>query len=350
MWVADMDFASPQPVIDALKARVNHGVFGYTEPYAAVVEAVQNYLLNTHKFECRKEWIVWLPGLVPALNLICKAFEGSVMMNTPIYPPFLTAPAHADRPQHRVPLSWDGSQWTLDWAAMEEAVEPQTRVFLLCNPHNPVGRVYRRKELEQLAEFALRHDLIIASDEIHCDLILDPGLEHIPFLNLAPEVQERTIALYAPSKTYNLPGLACSFAVIPNARLRAAFKRVARGVITEINAMGYTACDAAYRYGAPWLADLIQQLRRNRDFTVSFLSEHTPEITHYPVEATYLSWMDVRTLGLENPAAFFESHGIGLSDGAHFGTEGFLRLNFGCPPSLLQEGLNRLKSAVEHAR
>lgn len=349
MWVADMDFPSPRPIQDALARRAAHGIYGYTVPYPSVVESVLAYLEERHGLAVEETHIVWLPGLVPALNLVCRAFEGAVMTHIPIYPPFLTAPLHANRALHKVPLTTSGASWEIDWDAMEAAMTPDTKVFLFCNPHNPVGRVFRKDELLKLLDFATRHDLVLTADEIHCDLVLSESAHHQPFLGLGDEARERTIALYAPSKTYNLPGLACAFAVIPNPRLRAAFRRAARGIITEVNAFGYAACEAAYREGEPWRRELIQQLRQNRDTLRGFLRDQCPEIGIYPVQATYLAWLDVRALNLKNPAKYFEDFGIGLSDGAQFGTPGFLRINFGCPPKLLKEGLSRLKSAYDHA-
>lgn len=350
MWVADMDFRSPEPVLEALRRRTRHGVFGYTEPQERLVDTVMKYLGERHDFPVQRDWILWLPGLVPALNIISRAFSGSLLTATPIYPPFLFAPEYAEKELVRVPLRVEENRWTWDWERLEEAVRPDTRVLLLCHPHNPVGRVFGREELGRLAAFAARHDLIVSSDEIHCDLILDPGLRHIPFATLSSDARERTISLFAPSKTYNLPGLACAFAVIPNKELRHAFRKTARGIITEVNAMGYAACEAAYAEGEPWRLRLIDQLRRNRDRLQEFLSERVPQVVTTHVEATYLAWIDVRPLSLDNPASHFEKHGLGLSDGRLFGMPGFLRMNFGCPPSVLEEGLRRFERAANVAR
>ncbi len=349
MWVADMDFASPEPVQQALADRVAHGVYGYTIPYPSLLDSVRAYLRDMHRLEIAEKEIVWLPGLVPALNLVCRAFEGEVMTHVPIYPPFLTAPVHADRVLHKVPLRWTGIEWEIDWAAMEKAVTANTKVFFLCNPHNPVGRVFRKNELLRLLDFCRAHDLVVTADEIHCDLVLSEDTRHEPFLGLGDAARECTIALYAPSKTYNLPGLACAFAVIPSPQLRAAFRRAARGIITEVNAFGYAACEAAYRSGDPWRRKLIARLRRNREILQDFLRAECPDVETYPIEATYLAWIDVRSLGLDHPAAHFEEFGLGLSDGSQFATPGFLRLNFGCPQATLEEGLKRFQLAYDHA-
>lgn len=352
LWVADMDFFSPPAVISALEERARHGVFGYTLPYASVIESVVHWMSRRYDDKIDPLWLYWLPGLVPALNVMARAYcaeNEAVMTCTPVYPPFLTAPVWQGRQLISVPLAVVNNRYTFDLDAMEAAVTPETRVFVLCNPHNPVGRVYQRAELEAVARFCERHDLVLVSDEIHADLILNPDCRHVGIRTLGRDVADRTVTLHAPSKTFNLPGLACSFAVIENANLRAKFQRAARGTITEINAMGYTGCEAAYRHGEPWLDALLEQLRNNRDLVYQFAGEHMPRLGLLPMEATYLAWFDVRPLHLENAMAHFESHGIGLSDGQHFGVEGWLRLNFGCPKAMLREGLRRMKLAYDAA-
>jgi cysteine-S-conjugate beta-lyase len=348
LWVADMDFKSPPAVIEALQSRLNHGVFGYTVPYHEVVDATISYLRNRHGIETHPDWLVWMPGLVPALNIACRTFgePGSgVIINTPVYPPFLSAPGFSDRRRISVPLACHDGTWSIDWNAMDAAITPDTKLFVLCHPHNPVGRIWTRAELEQIIEFCERHNLTLVSDEIHCDLNLNDA-PHIATLTLGERATKRTIAMYSPSKTYNLPGLACAFAVIPDDTLRTAIKRTARGIITEINAFGYAGCAAAYRHGEPWRKELIQYLRKNRDLAYNFVRDNLPGVVMHPMEATYLAWLDVRALKLETPVKFFEDHGVGLSNGIDFGTPGFLRLNFGCPRARLQEGLDRMARAV----
>lgn len=349
MWVADMDFVSPPEVRAALSDRVAHGVFGYTVPPAEAVSEVLRYLQNRHGVDAEADDLVWLPGLVQGLNLVCRAAGTSgdgVMVNTPVYPPFLSAPVFSDRERIAVSLKEEAGVWTFDREAMEAAVNPRTRLFLLCNPHNPVGRVFSREELLWLLDFCERHDLWICADEIHCDLILNE-VPHIPFLSLGERARARTIAFYSPSKTYNQPGLACAFAVIPNPHLRAAFQKVCRGVITEVNCFGYAGCTAAYRHGEPWRQELIRVLRQNRDTLVSHLAEHHPAVRIPRIEATYLAWLDLRAWDFPHPAAHMEAHGLSLSNGVDFGGErGCLRLNFGCPPATLEEGLRRLSRAL----
>ena len=349
LWVADMDFRSPQAVIDALHERVDHGVFGYTHPPESLVEAVLEHLQRDFDWPVNPDWLVWLPGLVCGLNVLCKAVGEAgdeVITFTPIYPPFMSAPPLANRTTVRVPLVLAGGRWIADLDALERAITPRTRMLLLCSPHNPVGRAWTRGELRQFAEVALRHDLVIGSDDIHAGLILDEGVRHIPIATLSPEIARRTITLFAPSKTYNIPGLGCSFAVVSDPGLRKRFIRAAGRIVPHVNLLGYTAAEAAYRSGEGWRQALLDYLRGNRELVHREISA-IPGLATTHVEATYLSWIDARGTGIENPAAFFEGAGVGLSDGADFGSPGFVRLNFGCSRSLLAEALGRMAKAVK---
>lgn len=349
-WVADMDFTTAPEIITALQKRLDHGVFGYTIPYEEPIQAILAYLKRQHSYEAKARWLDFLPGLVPAINLCCHAFTqtgDSVMTATPVYPPFLTAPDYAKRELIKVPLCLnDDDRWTFDFDAMEAAVQPNTRLFILCNPHNPVGRVYTREELTRLGDFCERHDLILISDEIHCDLVFDPTKQHIVTATLGGSIAARTITLMAPSKTYNLPGLACAFSIIENDKLRQQFEKTSRGIITEVNCFGYAACAAAYNHGDSWRQALISYLRENYELIYQFVKDNLPGITFRPMESTYLAWFDVSALKLENPARFFEDHGIGLSDGAPFGCPQHLRLNFGCPRDRLLNALEKIASAA----
>jgi len=353
LWVADMDFRSPPEVIAALQARVDHGVFGYARPVPAMTAAVVAMLQARHGWTIEPAWLVWLPGLVVGLNVAARAFARrgeAVLCTPPVYPPFMTAPAHQGRAVLTAPLALNSAErrWEIDWDALERAVTPQTRLFFLCHPHNPVGRVFRRDELTRLAGFCLRHDLLLCSDEIHCDLILD-DLRHVPAALLGPEIARRTITLLAPSKTYNLPGFGTSLAVIPDAELRARFVRATAGIVAEVNVLGYTACAAAYREGEPWRQALLAYLRGNRALLLAALDRDLPGVRlEAPIEATYLAWLNVAALGLPDPAAHFERAGVGLSDGRHFGAAParYLRLNFGCPRATLAEALARMKRAL----
>ena len=216
---------------------------------------------------------------------------------------------------------------------------------MFCHPHNPVGRAYTLEEIETVATICERHDIIICSDEIHCDLVLDPESRHVPTALVDPEIAQRTITLMAPSKTFNLPGLSCSFAVIPNATIRHRFKREMAGIVPSVNVMGLTATLAAYRHGWPWHTALLSYLRDNRRRVAEAVSA-MPAISMSHVEATYLAWIDIRATGLDEPVRFFEEAGVGLSDGREFGGPGFVRLNFGCPRSILEKALERMHKAL----
>ncbi|MGK0237181.1 MAG: cystathionine beta-lyase [Candidatus Pelagisphaera sp.] len=352
MWVADMDFKSPEPVLQALHERIDHGIFGYARPEQSATEAILEMLERNYGWKVKEEWLVWLPGLVVGLNITSRAFTepgDNILTNTPIYPPFLLGPRFQNRSVTKAKMILDGNKWVIDWDAMEAAVDEKTKIFLFCNPYNPCARVFERDELKRVEAFCERHDLILCSDEIHCELLLD-GREHTPIATLSEATAQRSLTLIAPSKTYNLAGLGCSLAIIPNDDLRRRFNSAARGIMAEVNNLGYVACEAAYRHGGPWLDELRTYLAGNRDLIQTFIQEHIPEIGLYKHEATYLSWMDVSKLKLKDPVGHFESHGIGLTDGAFFDSPSHVRLNFGCPRSTLQEGLNRMKTAVEALR
>jgi cystathionine beta-lyase len=354
MWVADMDFLSPPEVIRDLRARVDHGVFGYTVPYPAVTDAVLTYLKERHAIEAAADQLVWLPGLVQGLNLVCRASgsEGdAVMVNTPVYPPFLSAPLFSKRKRITSELvQMEDGRYTFDREGMEQAVTPETKLFILCNPHNPVGRVFDREELAWLLDFCERHDLWICSDEIHCDLLLK-DVEHIPMLAFGERAAKRTITFMSASKTYNVPGLACAYAVVPNPEIRKAFQQVCRGIITEVNCFGYMGTIAAYTHGEPWRKEMLKVLQTNLDLIERTLRERHPKVKMPVMEATYLAWLDVRAYGLENPVSFFEAHGLGLSNGMDFGApSGFVRLNFGCPTSVLEQGLALFCDALDSVR
>ncbi|MEJ2571533.1 MAG: PatB family C-S lyase [Anaerolineales bacterium] len=349
LGVADMDFASPPAVLDALRARVDHGVFGYSYPTRELTATIQARLEKKYAWEIEEEWIVWLPGLVPGLNAACRAagdVGDHVLSAVPVYPPFLSAPKNMRRELRTAPLQLDGERWTFDFEALEAAVTPKTRLFMLCNPHNPVGRAFSRQELEALAEFCLRHDLVICADEIHCELILEPGVEHLPIATLSPEVAAHTLTFMSPSKTFNLAGIGVAFAIVSDDHLRRTFKKAIAGIVPHVNALGYTACLAAYRDGAEWHQALLDYLRGNRDLVFEAINA-APDLSTTPVEATYLAWIDTRAAEIENPGEFFLQAGVDMWDGVDFGGPGFIRINFGLPRSRLREGLRRIQTAMQ---
>ncbi len=349
MWLADMDFASPPAVIRAMRRRVEYGVFGYTLTPDELNDQVIAMLEQTYAWSVLPEWLVWLPGLVTGLNVACRAVgdEGDdVMTAVPVYPPFLSAATLSRRGLIKVPLMETDNHWLFDFNRLEQMVTDKTRLFILCNPHNPVGRVYTRNELANLAAFCNRHDIAICADEIHCDLILDKEKVHIPIATLGPEVAARTITMMAPSKTFNLPGLGCAFAVISDQKLRRRFKRAMAGIVPRPNVLGYVAAMAAFSECADWHAALLDYLRGNLE-TVTRAIEQMAPFSIAPVEATYLAWIDMRASGIENPVRFLEDAGVGLQDGIEFEGPGFARLNFGCSRSLLEKALARMQTAME---
>lgn len=348
-WVADMEFPSPSAVIDALHARVDHGIFGYTNVSDTLREQVIDHLARDYGWSVQPDWLLWLPGVVPGLNVACRAIGepgAGIITAVPVYHPFLEAPANAHRRRVDTPLVLRGQSWQLDLERLEADLDANTRGFLLSNPQNPTGRVYSHDELLELAAFAERHDLILVSDEIHAGLILEPGCRHLPVASLAPEIARRTVTLMAPTKTYNMPGLGCAFAVIADADLRRRFKAAGNGFLAHVGPLAITAAEAAYRHGGPWLEALLQQLRANRD-RLQAAVDAMPGLSKTPVEATCLAWIDARELGVEDPHRFFEQAGVGLSPGAQFGSPGFVRFNFGCAPAMLEEGIRRMQRALD---
>ena len=344
LWVADMDFAAPPAVLAALHRRIEHGVLGYGAPTPSLVESTLSYLESNYGWKVEPEWLVWLSGVVTGLNLACRIVDGGVITATPVYPPFLSAPRLSGRELTSVPLKLVDGGWRMDLDAMQAALQPDTRLWLLCHPHNPVGRAWSDEELRAFAGFCQRNDLIVCSDEIHCDLILDAERRHVPLACLDEEIARRSITLMAPSKTFNIPGLACAFAVIPDAGLRRRFTGAARGIVPDVNVLGFVAAEAAFREGAEWHDALIEVLRRNRDRVETAVAA-MPGLRMTHVEATYLAWIDARGLAVDDPVAFFEGAGVGLSNGADFGLSGWVRLNFGCPAATLDEALERMRAA-----
>ncbi|MDB6079555.1 MAG: pyridoxal phosphate-dependent transferase [Akkermansiaceae bacterium] len=350
-WVADMDFASAPEILENLHRRIDHGVFGYAQAHAALNEAVDYYLDTQRGVKVPREHITHLGGLVPALSLAGRAFCGageSLMTCTPVYPPFINV--HHDGVAGLITVDHvivDGL-YTFDWDAMEKAVTPETKIFILCNPQNPLGRVFTEEEVTRLAKFCQTHNLILVSDEIHCDLVLDPEkTPHFSALQLPEELRKITITLLSPSKTWNIAGLGYAFSVIPDDTIRRKFTAQRGHTLSEINALSYYAAEAAYQHGEPWRLQLIAYLKENRALLDSFLAEKAPQLTVVPGAATYLAWIDARGIGVENPAQYFEKEaGLFVSDGAFFGWPGWIRFNFGCTRARMLEGLEKLVAAL----
>lgn len=348
LWVADMDFAAPAPIRNTLSDQVAHGVFGYTQPAATLAPAVAAYLQRQYGWAVDPVHLVWLGGLVSGLNLtVCAATEpdDAVAVCSPVYPPFLGAPALQGRRLIDLPLVGTDMHWTIDWPALEHALAQGVRLLLFCHPHNPVGRAWRDDELARLAGLLQRYDACVCSDEIHCDLILEPNRRHRPLAGF-PGMEDRCITLMGPGKTFNIAGLGIAFAVIPNVGLRRRFIRAMQGLVPGPCGPAYAALEAAVTQCEPWRRALIVYLRDNRDLLASALDALGLPATR--PEATFLTWIDARAVarsGKDSPAAHFEKHGLGLSDGAPFGAPGFVRFNFGCRRETLLQAIERLHRA-----
>ena len=345
MWVADMDFAAPPVVLEALQARLAHGVFGYGAP-PEFAPVIADALLRDYGWTVQPDWIVPLPGLVCGLNVAARAMGGegdALLTATPVYPHLFSSAVNQGRESLRIGLD-AAHDWTWDLQALRAATTARTRGLMLCHPHNPIGRVWNAGELQAIADHAAAHDLIVVSDEIHCDLILEPGLRHRPFALTSPDAAARSITLMAPSKTYNIPGLGAAFAVIPSDSLRRRFQQAMAGIVPHVNLLGFAATVAAYRDGAAWRAELLDYLRANRERVLAL--DGVGGLRVVKPEATYLAWIDCRALSVDDPQRFFEEAGVGLSPGRDLGGEGFVRLNFGCSRALLEEALRRMRAAV----
>ncbi len=330
-------------MLEALEKRVKHGVFGYSIAPEELRKAIVERLARLYRWRIEREWIVFLPGVVPGLHLAARHLlpaDAHALVPTPIYQHFRRAVELASRPHTDVPLILERGRWVFDIDFLK-AVKARAKLLFLCNPQNPGGTIFTRAELVQLAESC--GDAIIVSDEIHCDLLLDEGKPHVPIASLSPEISRRTVTLMSPNKTYNFPGAGCAWAVIEDARLRLAFgSEVAAHFVPSPSVFGYIAALAAHRDSSGWLEAQLAYLRGNRD-----LVEKTLGLPMAHVEATYLVWIDCTPLGVENAHEFFLKNGVALSPGAQFGNPAFVRLNFGTQRARLQEALRRMNVAVQ---
>ncbi len=355
MWVADMDFPAPEAVVEALVNRAKHGIYGYSDGMEGYYGVLIDWMKERHGWEIQRDWISFSPGIVPALNELVRSLTKAgdkILVQFPVYPPFFQAVKNHGRELVGSQLILEKGRYTMDFADLEEKFFSGIKIMILCNPHNPVGRVWERVELERLGQLCLTHGVLVISDEIHSDLIYK-GYRHIPFASLSPESALQSIVCTAPSKTFNLAGLQTSNLIIPNAKYRLAFRASLN--LTGIhypNVFGMTAMEAAYRHGRDWLDQLLDYLSGNLRFLNSFLDRELPQITAIQPEGTYLVWLDFSALGM-NPKALqnFLVHeaGVGLSPGYLFGPggEGFARLNIACARSVFEEGLQRIKTAVK---
>ncbi len=352
LWVADTDFRAAPAVLDAMRARLEHGVLGYTVPPDELREEIAARAWRRHRWRIDPGWIVFLPGVVPGIHLAARNLVGEgghILVPTPVYHHFSQAARKARRAASDVPLVLEGGRWVFDEAALAASVRAETRLLYLCNPQNPGGTIFTRAELERLASFAERHDLVVCSDEIHSELLLDPGKAHVPIASLAPEVSRRTVTLDSPNKAFNFPGAGCAWAIIEDERLRAAFEADHHATVHGPSVLGYVGALAAYRHCDDWLAAQLRYLAANRDLVEQAIGGMQP-LSMAHVEATYLAWIDCSRLGLHDPQELFLAHGVALSPGAQFGAPGFVRLNFGTQRVRLRSALERMASAVSSTR
>ncbi len=350
MWVADMDLPVAEEIQLAMQKRLQHPIYGYTVGTQDAAAVICDMLLREYGWQIEPQWLVWIPGVVPGLWASCAAFgdDGDeAIFNAPIYHHFFSVPGYARKVAKSVPLKRQSSgRWTYDFEALKDAITERSRLMLLCSPHNPTGTLFSREETEKMCQLCEDNDLIIVSDEIHCDLILAEHKQHIPTAIACPRSADLMVTLMSPSKTYNLAGLNCSLAVIPDATMRKQFNEVRHGVLPSVPVMSYEAMIAAYSKAGSWKQAMLELLRRN----YAFLRQEIATIDGLemtPMEATFLAWINTESLPVENSAMFFEQHGVGLSPGSTFGLDKYVRLNFACPISTLKEAVERMRSAVE---
>ncbi|TYC03001.1 MAG: pyridoxal phosphate-dependent aminotransferase [Kosmotoga sp.] len=354
MWVADMDFKSPEQVVKAIENRAKHGVFGYTARPDTLYNSIIDWLEKRFNWKVKKDWILFTPGVVPAIDLSIQAFTStndSVIIQPPVYHPFFGAVENNKRKLVGNPLKFEDGKYRIDFEDLENKINSGTRMLILCSPHNPVGRVWDEDELSKLGFLAKKHGLLIISDEIHADIVYKPN-KHTPFLNVDKRFEEFSIVCMAPSKTFNLAGLETSFVIVKNRLLREKFEEhIKKNSLWMTNIFGMVAAEAAYKFGEEWLDDLLNYLSGNIKYIESFVEERLPEVKFNRPEGTYLAWLDFRGLGLsdeELKKLLIKKGKIGLNYGPDFGEEGkgFQRLNFGCPRGLLKDGLERIETAI----
>ena len=352
LWVADTDFLPPPAVLEAIRAKAEHGIFGYPSPRFLGYEALADWLAKRHRWETKTEWMVNSPGVVTALSIAVQTFTNpgdKVIIQPPVYPPFFSVVQQNGRTVVENPLIEENGRYRMDFEDLARKAA-DAKLLILCSPHNPVGRVWNAGELKQLADIALTNGLTILSDEIHGDLIYD-GHRHTPLAALDPEIAQHTITCVAPSKTFNTAGLYTSVVIIPDNALRQKFAKAIQTLhLTKSNVFGIDALAAAYKHGEPWLEELLPFLSANAAYLAENLREKAPKIKFTPPEGTFLAWLDCRALGLTDEAlhAFFAREAkLGLNKGTTFGTQGsgFMRLNFGCTRAVLAEAAERLVKA-----
>lgn len=356
MWVADMDFDISPRIIEFMKQRLDHAVLGYTKATAGLNEAVQSYLLSHHGWSIDPDWLVWVPGVVPALAVACDTAgepDDEILVFTPVYHPLLLLPPKKKRNRVDIPLHYqrnngehNSGRWTIDFDAFERAITKKSRILLLCSPHNPVGMMFSREELRRVVDICHANNIIIISDEIHCDLVLHPSRKHIPTAVAAEELSDQVVTLMSPSKTFNLAGANASFAVIPDPQRRKLFADACLYTVPIVPTLSYTAAEAAYRHGWDWHGQLIEYLRENLAI-IKDTVDATPGLWMNDTEATYLAWINTSELPVDDAFEFLQQAGVGLSPGAQFGDSDYQRLNFACSQHQLNQGLERIREAID---
>jgi len=347
LWVADTDFRAPPPVLEAMQRRIAHGILGYNLPPAELRDAVLERMQRLYAWRVEPDWVVFVPGVVPGLHLAARHLtraDQHALVPTPVYHHLKRSVVLAGREHTDVPLVLSRGRWVWDEELLAAAVRPDSRLLFLCNPQNPGGTIFTRDELARLAAFAEKHDLVICSDEIHADILLDEGKPHVPVASVSREASRRTVTLVSPNKAFGFPGAGCAFAVIEDPELRRAFSSDHHATVHDPSVFGYEAALAAYRECDGWLAAQLEYLRGNRDLVEREVAAMRGlEMAH--VEATYLAWIDASSLGVPDPYRFFLERGVAMSPGAQFGAPGFVRLNFGTQRALLQQALERMQKA-----
>ncbi len=362
MWVADMDFPAAKPIIDALKKRTEHPFYGYTRPSSSVIESVVERMQRKFNWEIKPEWIVFTPGVIPALTNAIRALTHAgdgIILQEPVYYPFFSAVNSSGCHIVNNQLKLSNGRYEMDYEDLESKFLPTTgmrstshrnKAIILCNPHNPVGRLWQTNELVNMGEIVIRHEAVVISDEIHCELLFK-GYRHVPFASISEEFEQNCIVCMSPSKTFSLAGLEVSSIIIPNKKLRDDFNSIRSGITPGPNLFGYSALEAAYRYGDDWLEQVLDYLQGNLDFMKAYFTDKIPRIKIIEPQGTYLIWLDCRELGMDNHTlrSFMrEKARVGMNDGFVFGESGsgFQRMNIACPRSILEEALSRMEKAV----
>ena len=348
MWIADMDFVCPDEITSAIKERVDQGIFGYTDIPPSLTDIFIRRVKENTDWTVEKEWIVWIPGGVVGLNVACKTVlaPGQIaMVPSPIYAPFTDAPENMDRGFIKTHLIDNQGRLEFDFEAIKTLLTEDTKMFFLCNPQNPGGTVFGEQEIKEISALCEKRKIIVCSDEIHSDLILEEGLRHVPFASLNSYNKNNSITLMGPCKTFNIAGFPIASAIIPNEDLRQDFIRNTKGIVAHIDSIAFVAAEAAYSNAQEWHSDLITYLRLNKSLLVERINNIEGLSLKGP-EAGFLAWIDCSNSGLKNPFDFFVKEAkVGVYDGAWFGDKNYVRLNFGCPKSVLEEALDRIEKA-----